>query len=129
MAAMNRQVCSPVEAPQHDAGLVNLLCAGFLLKARCSLTLKCNSNTHILFPDKRDVIGRHKSCQLYRMCICIDFTKIIYNEEMAFLLPLSPQKCGFGGLSVVGNKTDAQINIATIQIICLTLTVMGETAV
>lgn len=66
---------------------------------------------------------------LYRMYICIDFTKIIYNEEMAFLLPLSPQKCGFGGLSALGNKTDAQINMATIEMICLTLPVTAETAV
>lgn len=45
---------------------------------------------------------------------CINFTKIICNMEMAFLLPLSQHRCGFGGLSTVGNKTDVQINIATV---------------
>lgn len=61
---------------------------------------------------KQSLMGNVK--KTYITSICINFTKIICNKEIAFLLPLSPHKCGFGGHSVVGNKTDVQINIATV---------------
>ena len=46
--------------------------------------------------------------------IYIYIAKLINNEETSFLLPLSVQKCAFGGLSAVGqtrHETDVQIKI------------------
>lgn len=81
--------------------LVSLICAGFLLMQPTAIVTQAYTRESLM----GNVTKLTKTC--------INFTKIICNMEMAFLLPLSQHKCGFGGLSTVGNKTDVQINIAT----------------